>query len=275
MLAAGAGQVDDVRHQGWLGVDRVEVARAWSGSFRWRRSARAGPGRRPGGRCRPAASRWASPPPKGRRTSPGSRSRCRRAGSPSRPDEETVELRLGQPVDALLLDRVLRRQHQERRAAAAASSPRSSPGPPASPPAGADCVFAGARLTSSASSTCAKIGPLRSENSFVLRSKMYVPVTSDGSRSGVNCTRCRRPQHAGERLGERGLRHPRHPLQEDVPPASRAIRNWSTTSSAPTTTLPIACRIDCTMSARWRWASRRRGRGGRRRDRRSQATILC
>ena len=36
----------------------------------------------------------------------------------------------------------------------------------------ADCVLAGARLTSSASSTWQKIGPLRRTKSLVLRSKM-------------------------------------------------------------------------------------------------------
>ena len=50
----------------------------------------------------------------------------------------------------------------------------------------ADCVFAGARLISSASKNEVNTGPLISVNSFLCRLKMLVPVMSAGIRSGVN-----------------------------------------------------------------------------------------
>src|SRR3954449_10362450 len=53
----------------------------------------------------------------------------------------------------------------------------------------ADCVFGDARLTSSTSRRFVKTGPRRKSNSFTRWSKTLTPVTSDGSRSGVNCRR--------------------------------------------------------------------------------------
>src|SRR5579864_2626360 len=53
----------------------------------------------------------------------------------------------------------------------------------------AACVFGDARFTSSTSSKFANTGPARNSNSFVLWLKTLTPVTSDGSRSGVNCRR--------------------------------------------------------------------------------------
>src|SRR6266542_2671480 len=53
----------------------------------------------------------------------------------------------------------------------------------------ADCVFGDARLISSTSRRCANTGPARNSNSFVRWSKTLTPVTSDGSRSGVNWRR--------------------------------------------------------------------------------------
>ena len=53
----------------------------------------------------------------------------------------------------------------------------------------AACVFGDARLTSSTSRRFAKTGPGRNSNSFARWSKTLTPVTSDGSRSGVNCSR--------------------------------------------------------------------------------------
>src|SRR5439155_6397163 len=50
-------------------------------------------------------------------------------------------------------------------------------------------VFGDARLISSTSSRLAKTGPARNSNSFVRWLKTLTPVTSDGSRSGVNCRR--------------------------------------------------------------------------------------
>nr|KEP24322.1 hypothetical protein DA06_18540 [Georgenia sp. SUBG003] len=53
----------------------------------------------------------------------------------------------------------------------------------------ADWVFGEARLISSASTTLAKIGPSWNSKVCVFGSKIDTPVTSEGSRSGVNWTR--------------------------------------------------------------------------------------
>src|SRR5918994_3700407 len=53
----------------------------------------------------------------------------------------------------------------------------------------ADCVFGEARLISSTSRTFAKTGPGRNSNSFTRWLKTFTPVTSEGSRSGVNWIR--------------------------------------------------------------------------------------
>src|SRR5215213_9372350 len=50
-------------------------------------------------------------------------------------------------------------------------------------------VFGEARFTSSTSRMFAKTGPGRNSNSFVRWSKTFTPVTSEGSRSGVNWIR--------------------------------------------------------------------------------------
>src|SRR5213080_4078690 len=51
------------------------------------------------------------------------------------------------------------------------------------------CVFGEARLISSTSSRLANTGPGLNSNSFERWLKTFTPVTSDGSRSGVNCMR--------------------------------------------------------------------------------------
>src|SRR6059058_2224317 len=53
----------------------------------------------------------------------------------------------------------------------------------------AACVFGEARLISSTSRKLAKTGPGRNSNSFAFWLKTFTPVTSDGSRSGVNWIR--------------------------------------------------------------------------------------
>src|SRR3954454_5443022 len=53
----------------------------------------------------------------------------------------------------------------------------------------ADCVLGDARLTSSTRSRLVKTGPRRESNSLTRWSKTLTPVTSEGSRSGVNCRR--------------------------------------------------------------------------------------
>src|SRR5689334_10403476 len=52
----------------------------------------------------------------------------------------------------------------------------------------AACVFGEARFTSSTSRRFANTGPGRNSNSFRCWLKTLTPVTSDGSRSGVNCS---------------------------------------------------------------------------------------
>src|ERR687895_858687 len=53
----------------------------------------------------------------------------------------------------------------------------------------ADCVFGDARLISSTRRRFANTGPGRNSNSFERWLKTFTPVTSEGSRSGVNCRR--------------------------------------------------------------------------------------
>src|SRR3954452_15450355 len=53
----------------------------------------------------------------------------------------------------------------------------------------AACVFGEARVISLTSSRFAKTGPGLNSNSFERWLKTLTPVTSDGSRSGVNCIR--------------------------------------------------------------------------------------
>src|SRR5829696_1464144 len=67
----------------------------------------------------------------------------------------------------------------------------------------AACVLGEARLISSTRSRFAKTGPGRKSNSFVRWSKTLTPVTSDGSKSGVNWMR--ENEQSSERLGEHRL----------------------------------------------------------------------
>ena len=82
----------------------------------------------------------------------------------------------------------------------------------------ADWVFGEARLISSAMTMLAKTGPGWNSKPRVAWLKMVTPVTSEGSRSGVNwmrrhcpCTRRR------DRPGQGGLADPGHVLEQDVP----------------------------------------------------------
>ena len=60
-----------------------------------------------------------------------------------------------------------------------------------------DCVFGVARLISSARTTWLMIGPGRNSKVLVRWLKIETPVTSDGSRSGVNWIR--RNEHPSDR----------------------------------------------------------------------------
>ena len=64
----------------------------------------------------------------------------------------------------------------------------------------ADWVRGEARLISSARIRLAKIGPSRSTNWFCARLKMYPPVISPGSRSGVNWMRLNSMPRVGAKL---------------------------------------------------------------------------
>ena len=79
-------------------------------------------------------------------------------------EHEAVELRFGQRIGALLLDRILRREHEERIGQLVVTPPtvtwRSCIASSI-----AACVFGGVRLISSARITFAKIGPGRNLNS--------------------------------------------------------------------------------------------------------------
>ena len=89
----------------------------------------------------------------------------------------------------------------------------------------ADCVFGEARLISSPSTMLAKIGPGRNSNVAVARFQTVTPTTSDGSRSGVNCTRPNAQSiDAGQRLGQAGLADAGHVLDEQVALGQQAQR---------------------------------------------------
>ena len=101
----------------------------------------------------------------------------------------------------------------------------------------ADWVFAGARLISSASKKFVKIGPRTSRNSCVLRSKMLVPVTSAGIRSGVNWMRWKSPATArASAFTNRVFPMPGTPSMSACPPASSVTSARLIASPWPTIT---------------------------------------
>ena len=108
-------------------------------------------------------------------------------------EHEPVELRFGQRIRALELDRVLRREDEERLLRACTSCPARVTRCSCIASSSADCVFGGVRLISSASTMFAKIGPgvNTSRRPPVSGSSwmMSVPVMSLGIRSGVNWMR--------------------------------------------------------------------------------------
>ena len=79
------------------------------------------------------------------------------------------------------------------------------------------CVRGGARLISSASSTCAKIGPGWNSKRRACASNTDTPTMSEGSRSDVNCTRWKpRPERRRQRMRKRGLAQARQVLDQQV-----------------------------------------------------------
>src|ERR1035441_7493417 len=101
-------------------------------------------------------------------------------------------------------------------------------------------VLAGARLISSASSVSVKIGPGR--NSKVPLSGRYtlVPMMSEGSRSGVNCTLLKPASiDAARQRATRVLAVPGTPASSTCPRQRTASSSPSITCCCPTTARPI------------------------------------
>ncbi len=88
----------------------------------------------------------------------------------------------------------------------------------------ADCVFAGARFTSSASTTLPKIGPRRIRNCPVESSYTEVPTTSLGMRSGVNWIRLNVPPMSWATVRASSVfAVPGTPSMRTWPPSTRAM----------------------------------------------------
>ncbi len=101
----------------------------------------------------------------------------------------------------------------------------------------ADWVLGVARLISSASTIWAKIGPGRNSNSRLCWLKIETPVTSEGSRSGVNWMRLKlQPIERAMRLASIVLPTPGTSSSSTWPSQSRATSSSSTTSRLPTIT---------------------------------------
>ena len=133
------------------------------------------------------------------------------------PKQEAVELRLRQGIGALVLDRVLRGDDGEGRREQVASRPSTVTWRSCIASSSDAWVFGGARLISSPSTRLAKTGPGRNTSSPRRGSKIAEPVTSDGIRSGVNCTRGhRQPERPGERADDERLGQAGIVLEQDV-----------------------------------------------------------
>ena len=140
-------------------------------------------------------------------------------------EQEPVELRLGQRIGPFLLDRVLGRHHEERLLE-----------PVDVPPTVTECsciassradwVLGVARLISSASTICEKIGP--GWNSKTRRPSgssmtMLVPMMSAGIRSGVNWIRLKSSvDRVGQGPHQQRLAQARHAFQQRVPADEQA-----------------------------------------------------
>src|SRR3990170_131602 len=101
----------------------------------------------------------------------------------------------------------------------------------------ADCVLGVARLISSASTIWAMIGPGLNSNSWVFWLKMERPVTSEGSRSGVNWMRRKlQPKLRAMALAKTVLPVPGTSSMSRWPWQSSATRARRTASCLPTMT---------------------------------------
>ena len=154
--------------------------------------------------------------------------------------EEAVELRLGQRVGALVLDRVLRRDDEERVGQRRGVSPSTDTWRSCIASSSAACVLGGVRLISSASSRFVNTGPGRNASS---------PPRSVHRAGEVGRQHVGRELHAAELeperprdgAGEQRLGDARRALEQHVAADARGRRAASrTTSSWPTTTLPTS-----------------------------------
>ena len=107
------------------------------------------------------------------------------------------------------------------------------------------CALGEARLISSASTSCAKIGPRWKRNLPVSRSKIDTPSTSAGNRSLVNCTRWNdRPSVLARACASVVLPTPGMSSISRCPRASRQARHSRICSS-----LPRMTRLSCARTA--------------------------
>src|SRR5690625_3931419 len=114
----------------------------------------------------------------------------------------------------------------------------------------ADCVFGEARLISSARTTEANTGPRWNSNSCVFGSRIDTPVTSEGSRSGVNWIRALLACTAA--ASERAscvLPVPGTSSRSTWPPLSIVVTTSRITLALPTTATPTAETIFSKVSA--------------------------
>ena len=142
-------------------------------------------------------------------------------------EEEAVELRLGQRVRALHLERVLRGEHEERLLERVASCWPTVTRCSCIASSSALCVFGVARLISSASTMFAKIGPLLELERLARRrassSMTVVPMMSAGIRSGVNWMRENsRPSASASVRTSIVLPRPGHAFEQRVPAGEQA-----------------------------------------------------
>ena len=107
----------------------------------------------------------------------------------------------------------------------------------------AACVFGGARLISSARRRLAKTGPGRNSKSASRWFQIDEPVTSDGSRSGVNCTRAKpRPVTVANERAVSVFASPGTSSSSTWPSARRPSSTSSSRSRLPTTARSISSR---------------------------------
>src|SRR5262245_13495191 len=103
----------------------------------------------------------------------------------------------------------------------------------------ADWVFGEARLISSASTMCAKMGPARNWNCRPswLSVRICAPMMSEGMRSGVNWIRLNdRPSAVFTERTSRVLPRPGTPSRSTCPPAKNAANTLRSTARWPTIT---------------------------------------